>query len=90
MSVEGQEIEGAACAPDSWRANEHETAARLDLFFSIEEDEIAAAKEICADCPARVPCLSVGISERFGVWGGLDALERKQLRRQRRAAVRMI
>jgi len=85
MIVEGQEIEGAACAPDSWRANEHETAAMLDLFYSTEEDEIAAAKEICADCPARVQCLSVGLSERFGVWGGLDALERKQLR----VAVRM-
>ena len=90
MIVEGQEIEGAACAPDSWRSNEHETAARLDLFFSIEEDEIAAAKEICADCSALVQCLSVGISERFGVWGGLDAMERKQLRRQLRTAVRMI
>jgi WhiB family transcriptional regulator, redox-sensing transcriptional regulator len=41
----------------------------------------ARAKEICAMCPVRRPCLdyAVAIREPHGIWGGLNELERKQL-----------
>jgi len=39
------------------------------------------AKEICAGCPVRRPCLdyAMSIREPHGIWGGLNELERKEL-----------
>lgn len=39
------------------------------------------AKEICATCSVRRPCLdyAVKIREPHGIWGGLNELERKHL-----------
>ncbi len=38
------------------------------------------AKEICAVCPVRRPCLDYALSirEPHGIWGGLNEVERKQ------------
>ncbi|HEX6523076.1 MAG TPA: WhiB family transcriptional regulator [Streptosporangiaceae bacterium] len=50
----------------------------------------AEAKQICRRCPVRAECLAFATSndERFGIWGGLDPDERRNLRRsmQRRKA----
>lgn len=60
---------------DSWRAvaacRDADDATRA-LFFSDELPDIAAAKRICAGCPALVPCLegAVARAEAAGVWGG--------------------
>jgi len=42
------------------------------------------AKEICAMCSVRRPCLdyAMSIREPHGIWGGLNELERKQLMAQ--------
>ena len=42
------------------------------LFFSDELQDIAAAKRICALCPAMADCLEGAIERRepWGVWGG--------------------
>lgn len=39
------------------------------------------AKEICATCPVRKPCLeyAIRIKEPHGIWGGLNEVERKQV-----------
>ena len=39
------------------------------------------AKEICATCSVREPCLeyAIRIREPHGIWGGLNELERKQI-----------
>ena len=39
------------------------------------------AKEICATCPVRKPCLeyALGIKEPHGIWGGLNEAERKRV-----------
>lgn len=39
------------------------------------------AKEICATCPVRKPCLeyAIRIKEPHGIWGGLNEAERKQV-----------
>lgn len=41
-------------------------------FFSVEFDEIAAAKRTCLGCPVRARCLDAAVErgEQYGVWGG--------------------
>lgn len=63
---------------------EHDRAARID-----------AARDVCASCPVRTPCLAYALRTRpaAGVWAGLTAEEinavaRRQARRQRAAALR--
>jgi Transcription factor WhiB len=44
---------------------------------------VAKAKALCATCPVREQCLEAGMGERWGVFGGLTAGERYELRRSR-------
>ena len=39
------------------------------------------AKEICATCPVRKPCLDYALSHAIthGIWGGLNEVERRAL-----------
>lgn len=50
-------------------------------------DREAAAKEICATCPALGPCRehALGDAEAFGVWGGLGESERRAILTERQA-----
>ena len=64
---------------------------RPDLFFAPDDSETrsqrrrreANAKAVCARCDVRMDCLkdSLESDERFGIWGGLTARERRALRR---------
>lgn len=60
-------LNDAACAAEGPAAN-----AMLDLFFSEELPDIAAAKRICATCPVMADCLEAAMERRepWGVWGG--------------------
>lgn len=42
------------------------------LFFSENLDDITRAKEFCAECPVKAPCLAGALARRepWGVWGG--------------------
>jgi WhiB family transcriptional regulator, redox-sensing transcriptional regulator len=55
-----------------------------ELFFadSRHPGDTKTAKKICARCGVRQECLTVALvnNERFGVWGGLNNSERRQLR----------
>ncbi len=46
-----------------------------------KEEREVRAKDICASCSVRQPCLefAVRIREPHGIWGGLNEAERKQL-----------
>ena len=57
-------------------------------FFPRRGESAREAKAICASCPVREPCLDFALREKIthGVWGGMTELERRQVRRQRRAA----
>jgi WhiB family redox-sensing transcriptional regulator len=76
--------------PDLWR----EDAACRDLdtaiFFPETDDDVAAAKAVCATCPVRESCLEFALVTRQddGVWGGLDENERRRVRRRRQEAAR--
>ena len=70
---------------DDWR----ELAACRDedpeLFFPVGSGraanaQIKQAKAVCARCPVRARCLEAGMSEEYGVWGGLTEEERRALR----------
>lgn len=42
-----------------------------------------AAKAVCAACPVRDECLdhAIRFDERYGIWGGLNDIERRHLAR---------
>jgi WhiB family transcriptional regulator, redox-sensing transcriptional regulator len=44
-----------------------------------------AAKRVCAVCPVQPQCLDYALrmSEPFGIWGGLNEVERRALTRAR-------
>jgi WhiB family redox-sensing transcriptional regulator len=53
-----------------------------ELFFpQIDRRTTTAAKQVCRGCPVRVECLAEALRrrERYGVWGGLTAAERRAL-----------
>ena len=63
-----------------------------DQWFPVSPDagkarqEAAAALAICRSCPVRASCLAVSLQHwdlgQHGIWGGLVAAERVQLRRR--------
>ncbi len=57
-----------------------------DLFYSEDEEHVAAAKQICNKCPIRAKCLETALAfrESEGVWGGMTPNERRSLVRRRR------
>lgn len=62
------------------------------LFFPEDGGDAAPflreqAKRICRGCPVRYECLRAALdrNERYGVWGGLDADERRRVRERERA-----
>jgi len=42
---------------------------------------VCEAKAVCAGCPVRERCLTVGLHEEHGIWGGLTVGERRAARR---------
>lgn len=54
-----------------------------DLFFPEVGTPSRKAKETCFACDVRTECLTYALdnNERFGIWGGLNERERRQLRK---------
>jgi len=83
---------------DDWRDLAACRDTDPDLFFPVGTtgpalDQIDAAKSVCMNCEARVPCLEFALAtnQESGVWGATSEEERRKLRkawlaRQRRAA----
>jgi WhiB family redox-sensing transcriptional regulator len=60
-----------------------------DLFFPDDKDreKLSQAKAVCKRCPVQLECLNYALTEfsrssDWGVWGGTDPFERRQLRRK--------
>ncbi len=75
--------------PDAgWRESAACSGVESDTFFPASEEESAAraAKKICAECPVAEACLQYALAtnQAAGVWGGLDAGERRRMRRRLR------
>ncbi|MBA8827089.1 hypothetical protein FHX42_004473 [Saccharopolyspora lacisalsi] len=62
-----------------------------ELFFPVSDQaqqQIAAAKRVCASCPVRQACLQFALhSDVEGLWGATTQQERKRLRREDSVAV---
>lgn len=70
-----------------WRERAACLAYPAILFFGVDDAENPAerriredeAKRICATCEVRTECLEYALAtkEPYGIWGGLNELERK-------------
>ena len=65
-----------------------------DLFFPLGtvgqyRQQNRVAKSICRDCPVKLDCLQFALAtnQQFGIWGGLNEDERRDIRRQWRRGV---
>jgi len=54
----------------------------LEVFFPGRGESAGPARQVCAACPVRQPCLDYAITNRIthGIWGGLTERERRALR----------
>ena len=73
-------------APARFAARWRELAAcrgtDLEVFFPGRGESAEPARQVCAACPVRQPCLDYAITNRIahGIWGGLTERERRALR----------
>jgi WhiB family redox-sensing transcriptional regulator len=73
-------------APARFAARWRELAAcrgtELEVFFPERGESAEPARQVCAVCPVRQPCLDYAITNRIvhGIWGGLTERERRTLR----------
>ena len=67
-----------------WRYRAACRGADLSLFFPNRGRSAEPARQICAQCPVRQPCLDFALSHGIvhGVWGGLAERDRRALRSQ--------
>ena len=76
-----------------WRRR---AACRLmpaEMFFPVGTsgmavEEVTAAKQVCCSCEVSVPCLEFALETRqeFGVWGGTDEDERREMARRAKSS----
>jgi WhiB family redox-sensing transcriptional regulator len=71
-----------------WRDRSLCRDSNPELFFptgatGVALDQIAAAIEICAQCPVQAECLEFALAtnQEAGVWGGTTEEERRKLRK---------
>jgi WhiB family redox-sensing transcriptional regulator len=55
-------------------------------LLSPERRPAIEAKQVCGQCPVKAECLAYALDSReaYGIWGGLDPDERRDLRRSLR------
>lgn len=66
---------------DSWVIDALCRQTDPDAFYPALGETTTPAKRVCAHCPVTAQCLEYALmhDERFGVWGGLSARERRHL-----------
>jgi WhiB family redox-sensing transcriptional regulator len=64
-----------------WRELAACRGANLEVFFPSRGESAGTARQVCAACPVRQPCLDYAITNRIthGIWGGLTERERRAL-----------
>src|SRR5581483_5157441 len=58
------------------------------VFFPSDGVGVEVARQICATCPVKEPCLEYALEQRIdhGVWGGCSERERRRILKRRRVA----
>lgn len=54
-----------------------------DFFPDSPHDVPAAAQLLCMICPVFDACLTYGLTQRHGVWGGMSEAERDRIRKRK-------
>ncbi|MGW7537793.1 WhiB family transcriptional regulator [Amycolatopsis sp. NPDC054798] len=71
----------------TWMLNGACADSDPDLHFPVGEGpanaaQIAEAKAVCARCPVLEKCREYGMTQPYGIWGGLTETERRDSRKQ--------
>ena len=76
--------------PVGWRYRAACRGADLEVFFPGRGESAEPARQFCALCPVRQPCLQFALSHGIvhGIWGGLTERDRRALRTRHVGAVR--
>lgn len=95
MALNASHLLSLTLASDEWRSYAACRDTNPDLFFPVGTtgpaiEQIAAAKAICDECPAREECLEYALAtnQDSGIWGGTSEEERRILRRKLQASKR--
>lgn len=61
------------------------------LMYGYSLAKVRSAQKICMECPVRIECLNHALKfrEDHGVWGGVGAKDRSELRKGRTKKVEM-
>ena len=72
----------ATSAVGGWRGRAACRGTDLAVFFPGRGESAEPARQICARCPVRGPCLDYALSHGIvhGIWGGLAERDRRALR----------
>lgn len=75
---------------NEWMRQGHCQFEPPERFFPSDGVGVEIAKQICASCPVKVPCLDYALEQRIdhGVWGGTSERQRRRILRSRRLAAR--
>jgi len=73
-----------------WRYRAACRGAELKVFFPDRGESAEPARQICASCPVRQPCLEFALRHAIthGIWGGLAERDRRALRTRQAGAAR--
>lgn len=79
-------IELTTTKQQTWRDRAACRGIDPEIFYPVSDEEVDAARAICAVCPVREACLEHALSsrEKEGIWGGCTERERRRIIRQRR------
>lgn len=71
-----------------WMARGNCRAEPPAKFFPSDGVGVEVARQVCATCPVKEPCLEYALHNRIehGVWGGASERERRRIARRRRLA----
>src|SRR5690606_26612296 len=76
----------------TWRDGAACLGVDPDLFFPPQGGATngAEAKQICGGCPVQAECLDYAVTtaQKYGIWGGTNERERREIRKQRGLIVR--
>ena len=75
-------LEDFAAPRPSWQARGACRDAETALFFVERGGDPRPAREACAGCPVKGPCLDYAMADRSikGTWGGTSERERQRMR----------
>jgi WhiB family redox-sensing transcriptional regulator len=69
--------------PDGWQESALCAQTDPEAFYPEKGGSTRAAKRVCSRCEVQAECLEYALArdERFGIWGGMSARERRVIKR---------